>query len=89
MYGTASDVRVVGTPNIVIVYSKLSDDLVYKITKAFFEPKNLEIIRTSHPSAKALTLETGGSGGCPFTSGRREVLPGEGDFEVENLNGKE
>jgi uncharacterized protein len=57
VYGTPSDLRVVGTPNIVIVYSKLPDDLVYKITKAFFEPANLEMIRNSHPSARPLTLE--------------------------------
>jgi len=57
MYGTASEVKVVGTPNIIIVHSKLSDDLVYKLTKAFFEPAGLEMIRNSHPSAKALTLE--------------------------------
>jgi TRAP transporter TAXI family solute receptor len=69
MYGTGSDVPVVGTPNIVIVYSKLSEELVYKITKAFFEPKNLAIIHSSHPSAKALNLEGAAVAAVPLHPG--------------------
>ena len=69
MYGTGSDIRVVGTPNIVIVYSKLSEELVYKLTKAFFEPKNLEIIHSSHPSAKALNLERAAVAAVPLHPG--------------------
>jgi len=69
VYGTASNVEVVGTPNIVIVYSKLSEDLVYKITEAFFTPSNLEKIRNSHPSAKALTLERAAIAPVPLHEG--------------------
>jgi len=69
MYGTASEIKVVGTPNIIIVYSKLSDDLVYKLTKAFFEPAGLAMIRNSHPSAKALTLEKAAVAAVPFHPG--------------------
>jgi uncharacterized protein len=78
MYGTGSDVRVVGTPNIVIVYSKLSEDLVFNITKAFFEPKNLEIIQTSHPSAKALTLERAVLAAVPLHTGAEKFYREKG-----------
>jgi TRAP transporter TAXI family solute receptor len=69
IYGTSSDIRVVGTPNIVIVHSKLSDDLVYRVTKAFFEPAGLEMIRNSHPSARVLTLEKAAVAAVPLHSG--------------------
>jgi TRAP transporter TAXI family solute receptor len=78
MYGTGSDVRVVGTPNIVITHSKLSEELVYKITKAFFEPKNLEIIHTSHPSAKALTLERAVLAAVPLHTGAEKFYREKG-----------
>lgn len=78
MYGTGSDIRVVGTPNIVIIYSKLSDQLVYNITKAFFEPKNLEIIQTSHPSAKGLTLERAVLAAVPLHPGAEKFYREKG-----------
>lgn len=78
MYGTGSDIRVVGTPNIVIVYSKLPEELVYNITKAFFEPKNLEIIHTSHPSAKGLTLERAALAAVPLHPGAEKFYREKG-----------
>ena len=78
MYGTGSDIRVVGTPNIVIIYSKLSDQLVYNITKAFFEPKNLEVIQTSHPSAKGLTLERAVLAAVPLHPGAEKFYREKG-----------
>ena len=78
MYGTGSDVRVVGTPNIVIVYNKLSEEFVYKITKAFFEPKNLEVIHTSHPSAKALNLERAAVAAVPLHPGSEKFYREKG-----------
>ena len=78
MYGTGSDIRVVGTPNIVIIYSKLSEQLVYNITKAFFEPKNLEIIQTSHPSAKGLTLERAVLAAVPLHPGAEKFYREKG-----------
>jgi uncharacterized protein len=78
IYGTPSDIRVVGTPNIVIVYSKLADDLVYKITKAFFEPANLEMIRNSHPSAKPLTLERAAVAAVPLHPGAEKFYKEKG-----------
>ncbi len=78
IYGTPSDLRVVGTPNIVIVHSKLSDDLVYKITKAFFEPANLEMIRNSHPSAKPLVLEKATVASVPLHPGSEKFYREKG-----------
>jgi uncharacterized protein len=78
MYGTGSDIRVVGTPNIVIVYSKLSEDLVFNITKAFFDPKSLEIIQTSHPSAKGLTLERAVLAAVPLHPGSEKFYREKG-----------
>jgi len=78
MYGTGADIRVVGTPNIVIVHSKLSEELVYKITKAFFEPKNLEIIQTSHPSAKGLNLERAVLAAVPLHPGSEKFYREKG-----------
>lgn len=69
VYGLPYDVKVVGTPNIVIVSSKLPDDLVYRMTKAFFEPAGLEMIRNSHPSARPLTLEKAAVAAVPLHPG--------------------
>jgi hypothetical protein len=68
----------VGTPNIVIVSSKLPDDLVYKITKASFEPAGLEMIRNSHPSAKALTLEKAALAAVPLHPGAEKFFREKG-----------
>jgi len=78
VYGTPTDIRVVGTPNIVIVYSQLPDDLVYRITKAFFEPKNLEMIHNSHPSAKGLTLEKAAVAAIPLHPGAEKFYREKG-----------
>jgi TRAP transporter TAXI family solute receptor len=78
VYGTGSDIRVVGTPNIVIIYSKLPNDLVYMITKAFFEPANLEMIRNSHPSARVLTLEKAAVAPVPFHPGAEKFYREKG-----------
>ncbi|MBI4632531.1 MAG: TAXI family TRAP transporter solute-binding subunit [Deltaproteobacteria bacterium] len=78
VYNTGADVRVVGTPNIVIVSSKLPDDLVYKITKASFEPAGLEMIRNSHPSAKALTLEKAALAAVPLHPGAEKFFREKG-----------
>ena len=78
VYGTPTEIRVVGTPNIVVVYGKLSDDLVYRITKAFFEPKNLEQIRNSHPSARGLTLEQAAVAAIPIHPGAEKFYREKG-----------
>jgi TRAP transporter TAXI family solute receptor len=78
VYGTPSDIEVVGTPNIVIVYSKLSADLVYNIVKAFFEPANLEKIRNSHPSARGLTLQKAALAAVPLHPGAEKFYREKG-----------
>ena len=78
VYGLPYDVRVVGTPNIVIVSSKLPDDLVYRMTKAFFEPAGLEMIRNSHPSARPLALEKAAVAPVPLHPGAEKFYREKG-----------
>jgi len=78
MYGTGSDIKVVGTPNIIIVHSKLTDDLVYRLTKAFFDPAGLEMIRNSHPSARVLTLERAAVAAVPLHPGAEKFYREKG-----------
>jgi TRAP transporter TAXI family solute receptor len=78
VYGLPYDVRVVGTPNIVIVSSKLPDDLVYRMTKAFFEPAGLEMIRNSHPSARPLSLEKAAVAPVPLHPGAEKFYREKG-----------
>ena len=78
VYGLPYDVKVVGTPNIVIVSSKLPYDLVYRMTKAFFEPAGLEMIRNSHPSARPLTLEKAAVAAVPLHPGAEKFYREKG-----------
>lgn len=55
MYNTDAPVSTFYIANMVVVNKNLSADLVYRITKAFFE--NIATIRKSHPAVKGLTLE--------------------------------
>lgn len=54
-YGFAKPVATIYVANVVIVRKDLSEDLVYAMTKLFFE--NITRIIASHPSAKELSLE--------------------------------
>lgn len=56
MYNTDAPVSTFYIANMVVVNKTLSADLVYRITKAFFE--NIATIRKSHPAVKGLTLES-------------------------------
>jgi uncharacterized protein len=56
MYNTEAPVNTFYIANMVVVNKQLSTDLVYRITKAFFE--NIDTIRNSHPSVKGLTIES-------------------------------
>lgn len=56
MYGTDGPVNTFYIANIVVVNKDLSEDLVYRITKAMFE--NIDTVRNSHPSVKELDLKS-------------------------------
>jgi len=56
MYGLGYEVKTIVSTNIAVVNAKLSEDLVYRITKAIFE--NLTTMHSAHPSGKAIKLET-------------------------------
>jgi TRAP-type uncharacterized transport system substrate-binding protein len=48
------------------------------LTKAFFEPANLEMIRNSHPSARPLTLEKAASAPVPLHPGAEKLYREKG-----------
>jgi hypothetical protein len=56
IYGTDAPVLTFYIANIAIVRKSLSEDLVYRMTKAMFD--NLVTIQNSHPSVKDLDLES-------------------------------
>ncbi|WP_070000380.1 TAXI family TRAP transporter solute-binding subunit [Cellulosilyticum sp. I15G10I2] len=63
VYGTDSDIQTIYVSNMVVCSADLPTELVYDITKTFFE--NLDQLKESNPAAKALTLE-GAAIGCPI-----------------------
>jgi TRAP transporter TAXI family solute receptor len=56
MYGLSEDVLTIGTPNEIIVNSKLSDDFVYQLCKLLLSDENIKKIQESQPSAKEFSL---------------------------------
>lgn len=54
-YNLDEEISTIYVSNVVVVNNSLSEDLVYKMTKLFFE--NVDRIAASHPAAKDLTLE--------------------------------
>jgi TRAP transporter TAXI family solute receptor len=53
--GQSADVPAVAVNNFLVTNQKVSEDLVYKMTKAMFE--NLDALTAAHAAAKAITLE--------------------------------
>ena len=53
--GVDEDVAVIGVPNVLVVSSEMSDDLVYAITRAMFE--NIADLQAVHPAANETTVE--------------------------------
>ena len=53
--GVDSDIKVIGVPNVLVVSSETSDDLVYMITKAMFD--NIAELQAVHPAALQTTVE--------------------------------
>lgn len=51
-----SDVNTIGVNNVLMTHSEVSDDLVYAMTKAFFD--NIDQMRDSHNAAQEIELET-------------------------------
>jgi TRAP transporter TAXI family solute receptor len=72
VYGTAAAVKTFGTSNIVVINSKLDEELVYQMTKAVFE--NLDDIHAVHPSAGSIKVETALSNMIPMHPGAERYL---------------
>ena len=58
--GQDAAVPAVAVGNFLVTSAKVSDDLVYKMTKATFD--NIDILHASHAAAKAITLENAAKG---------------------------
>ena len=54
--GQTEDVMTVGQPNFLAVNADVSEDAVYKITKAIYE--NLPFLQAIHPATNEMSLET-------------------------------
>lgn len=54
-YGRDSDTIAIGAPNILVAYSKLPDDFVYRVTKAMME--HLDEFKKIHPTHADMTRE--------------------------------
>ena len=53
--GVDNDTNVIGVPNVLVVSSEMSDDLVYMITKAMYD--NIAELQAVHPAALQTTVE--------------------------------
>ncbi len=54
--GQTEDVTTIGQPNFLAVNADVSEDSVYKITKALYE--NLPFLQAIHPATNEMTLDT-------------------------------
>lgn len=62
----------IGTPNLIVVSSEMSDDLAYAFTKALFE--NIDVVRNIHPSANETVPETAVDSPVPLHAGSIRYL---------------
>jgi len=79
--GMSGDVEVIGVANILVVHEEMAEDLVYRITQALFEHR--DVLVAIHPEAAKLTLDTAVVGSTvPFHEGairyyrEQQVWPG-------------
>lgn len=72
-YDNKEDIPTASITNLLLVNESLSEEVVYNITKTFFE--NIELIQNSHNAAKAISLETVSEGMVvPFHPGAEKYL---------------
>jgi TRAP transporter TAXI family solute receptor len=72
-YDNEEDIPTASITNLLLVSAGLSDDVVYNITKTFFE--NIEQVQNSHNAAKDISLETVSEGMIvPFHPGAERYL---------------
>ncbi len=76
MYGSAADIVTLNSTNMAIVDSRLSDDVVYALTKAMLD--NIDAIRTSHPAASAFNLEEASQVPIPLHPGAERFFREKG-----------
>jgi len=62
----------IGTPNLIVVSSEMSDELAYAFTKALFE--NIDMVRDIHPSANETVPEAALASPVPLHAGTIRYL---------------
>ncbi|HWQ80572.1 MAG TPA: TAXI family TRAP transporter solute-binding subunit, partial [Anaerovoracaceae bacterium] len=61
VYQTDTDIKAIGTPNIMVIRKDLPEELVYNILTAMFDESSLETIHASHSGAAGINLEDAAS----------------------------
>jgi len=62
VYGTPADVPVLGINALWIVSEEVSEERVYRITQAFWQKGNRQILLSSHPIAATIAIENATAG---------------------------
>lgn len=76
-YDNDQDINTATITNLLLVNHRLSEDVVYEMTKAFFE--NIDQIHASHNAAKDISIETATEGMVvPFHPGAEKYLREQG-----------
>ena len=71
-YNGISETPSIGTPNLIVVSSEMSEDLAYRFTKALFE--HIDIVRNIHPSANETVPEAALNSPVPLHVGAIRYL---------------
>jgi len=71
-YNGIAETPSIGTPNLIVVSSEMSDDLAYAFTKALFE--NIDVVRNIHPSANETVPEAALASPVPLHTGAIRYL---------------
>ena len=82
-YNGITETPSIGTPNLIVVSSEMSDELAYEFTKALFE--NIDVVRNIHPSANETVPEAALASPVPLHAGAIRYLEEIGLTVPDNL----
>jgi len=75
VYKTKKDAVLIGVQNVLIVKKSLSDDAVYKITKALFD--NLPEFAAANANAKQINIKKAAQAPIPLHAGAEKYFAGK------------
>jgi TRAP transporter TAXI family solute receptor len=82
-YKGIAETNSIGTPNLIVVSSEMSEELAYEFTKALFE--NIDVVRDIHPSANETVPEAALASPVPLHLGTIRYLEEIGLTVPDNL----